>query len=429
MRSGFVAVGVSVLVNALASPPFVSLRVLSTDDVVRISVFAVIGVIVSAFVGAAGELQLKVDLERERLAVTLTCIGDAVVATDAEGRVTFLNPVAEHATGWKLDEAYKLPLETIFVIVNETTRATVPNPVRKVLEQGRIVGLANHTLLIRRDGSEIPIDDSAAPIRGANGIEGVVLVFRDITETKATQSALLRSEKLASVGRLASTIAHEINNPLESVSNLLYLVEKDPNLSATSKDYVASAQSELGRAAELTKQTLSFHKGTNFRTAVNVRECVESVLKIYASRARNNDVEVRNEVSTDIYVHVIRTQFRQLVSNFVTNAIDAMPQGGTFTVCGTVPGMGEDMTVELSFIDTGHGIAKDHLPRIFDPFFTTKADVGTGLGLWVTKTIVNDHDGHISVHSDTTAGGSGTTFIVTLPVTEPQAKAAGQSPS
>jgi signal transduction histidine kinase len=220
----------------------------------------------------------------------------------------------------------------VFNIVNEATRATVENPVRKVIASGRIVGLANHTVLIRKDGTELPIDDSAAPIMSGGRIEGVVLVFRDITEAKQSQAALMRSEKLASVGRLASTIAHEINNPLEAVSNLLYLLEQDPTMNAVSKERVESA-------------------------------------------VENDGIS----------------------------------------------------TVELCFADNGTGIDKADLKKIFEPFYTTKADVGTGLGLWLTKSIIGEHEGEVQVESDNTPGNSGTTFKVRLPGTIEAGHAAGEA--
>ena len=165
MTPGLVTVAESVLINLLATPPVWSLRVASQDDAIRIALFACAGCVVAAFVGATGELQQQLEQARSRLSTTLRSIGDAVIATDAQGKVTFMNSVAEQATGWRLEEATGCALETIFKIVNESTRLPAENPIRNVLERGIVMGLANHTVLLRRDGTEIPIDDSAAPIR------------------------------------------------------------------------------------------------------------------------------------------------------------------------------------------------------------------------------------------------------------------------
>lgn len=157
--------------------------------------------------------------EREReLAATLHSIGDGVIAADKDGRITRMNPVAERLTGWQQEEARGVRLPEVFNIINETTRAPVENPAVRVLREGVIVGLANHTLLVRRDGAEFPIADSGAPIRNAEGeTQGVVLVFRDDTERKEAQAQLLVSDRIASIGTLAAGVAHEINNPLAAV--------------------------------------------------------------------------------------------------------------------------------------------------------------------------------------------------------------------
>jgi PAS domain S-box-containing protein len=161
--------------------------------------------------------------------VTLTSIGDAVIATDKEGMVTFVNPIATQLTGTSFLQAKGRPIQEIFPIFHEYTHQVTENPVKKVLEQGRIVGLANHTALQHRDGTLTPIEDSAAPIRDDNGdMVGVVLVFRDATYQRKSQEVLRKAEKLAAAARLAATVAHEINNPLEAVGNLIYLAKATP---------------------------------------------------------------------------------------------------------------------------------------------------------------------------------------------------------
>ncbi len=161
----------------------------------------------------------------QQLRTTLESIGDGVITCDAAGRIQMMNPVARELTGWSQSEASGRPLEKVFHIVNEASRKTVETPVSKVKRLDRVVGVANHTVLVRKDGTELNIADSGAPIRDKNGeIIGIVLVFRDITMERKTQDALIANEKLAVAGRLAATIAHEIHNPLDSVSNLIYLM-------------------------------------------------------------------------------------------------------------------------------------------------------------------------------------------------------------
>src|SRR5208337_3795472 len=167
---------------------------------------------------ALKEREERLSDDKERLAVTLRSIGDAVIVTDVEGTITLINKVAEQQTGWAAHEAFGKHLSEVFNIINEKTRERCENPVDKVLETGMITGLANHTALIRKDGTEIIIEDSAAPIKDCNGATiGIVLVFRDVTEKRRIEDELLKMEKLQSVGLLAGGIAHDFNNILTSV--------------------------------------------------------------------------------------------------------------------------------------------------------------------------------------------------------------------
>jgi len=154
----------------------------------------------------------------------LHSIGDAAIATDAEGAITFMNPVAETLTGWTLPEARHKPLADAFRILNEQTHETVENPINKIRRLNRVVGLANHTILISKNGEEFAIDDSGSPIRDAAGeMTGIVLVFRDVTQQRNLEAALQSNERLAVAGRLSASIAHEIHNPLDTAGNLLFM--------------------------------------------------------------------------------------------------------------------------------------------------------------------------------------------------------------
>ncbi|HEX7287997.1 MAG TPA: CHASE3 domain-containing protein [Candidatus Angelobacter sp.] len=350
--------------------------------------------------------------EREAwLQTTLHSIGDAVIATDQNGKVKFLNAVAEQITGFASQEAGGRPIEDIFRIENEITRAPVENPVEKVLHSGKITGLANHTILIDRNGGEIPVEDSAAPIvDNAGKVLGVVLVFRDVTQQRRIQESARKAEKLAAAGRLAATIAHEINNPLEAVTNLLYLARTADSLAAA-QNYLASADRELSRVAHITRQTLGFYRDSTVPVTIKVSALLEDVLAVYESRMRTKQITIEKDYKDEAAINTLRGELVQIFSNLIANALDALPAGGHLRL-RTTPKRGG---VEFEIEDNGVGIPPDNLERIFDAFFTTKTDVGTGLGLWVVKDLVEKQGGTVAVSSCSGGTDRGTRFIVFIP--------------
>jgi PAS domain S-box-containing protein len=488
----------------------------------------------------------ETELQRDSLDTTLNSIGDAVMVCDAAGRITMLNPVAESLTGWTKPQAVGRPLPEVFRIVHEYTRETVENPVDKVRRLNSVVALENHTILIRRDGTEIPIDDSGAPIRNQDGsLSGVVLVFRnvaerrqaatlirqsqerlnsiyntsleyigilspegrvldcnraslefagntradvlgkffwdcpwftatpgmpeavyaairkaaageaqrqemalirpngevvnfdfslspafdaegnitylvpegrDISELKRAEQALLQSEKLAAVGRLATSIAHEINNPLESVTNLIYLARHDPTTPEIEK-YLNAADHELRRVSVIVSQTLRFHKQSSNPEPIQASELFATVLSIFEGRLRNLQIEVEAGHRTDEPVVCFAGDVRQVLNNLVANAIDAMDRKGRLLLRShaSTDWATNRKGITITVADTGAGISRDDLSHIFEPFFTTKGIGGTGLGLWVSKEVVARHQGRLNVRSCTTPGKSGTVFRFFLP--------------
>jgi PAS domain S-box-containing protein len=497
---------------------------------------------------AAFEQQLTdAETQRDSLRTTLESIGDGVIVCEPDGSIRMLNPAAETLTGWTQKEAAGTPFSKVFRIVHEETRVTVESPVEKVLRTGSVVALANHTSLIRKDESEIPIDDSGAPILDAKGeLSGVVLVFRsvlerrramrtlresrerlnsiyntsleyigilnpegivldcnraslafagnsrdevigqpfwngpwfrhtqgmieqmqaivkraaagqptrtelsltqpsgnviifdfsltpvfdtdskvlymvpearDISDLKRAESALIQSEKLAAVGRLAASIAHEINNPLEAVTNLLYLAQHAQSPESV-QSFVEAAERELRRVAIITNQTLRFHKQSTNPEEIYPSELIETVLSVHERRLKIGKItaELRQDPSGPIVCFA--GDVRQVLNNLISNSIEAMDgSGGRLLVRTHVSRNWE--TLQPGFIitvaDTGSGIPADKIRHIFDPFFTTKGSSGNGLGLWISKEIASRQGGSLQVRSCAREGASGTVFRFFLP--------------
>ncbi len=351
------------------------------------------------------------------LRTTLRSIGDAVIACDQDGRVVFMNLVAERLTGWTSAEAHDRSLSEVFRIVNATSRAVVESPVEKVRRLGIVVGLANHTVLLRRDNAEVHIDDSGAPILDERGaLIGVVLVFRDVTERRKAESALVRAEKLASAGRLSAAIAHEINNPLEALTNLLFLTKSGMDGSEM-RTYVEQAETEVARIAHITRQSLGFYRDDSALTVFSVASVVNQTVTFYLSRASHRNIMINTSLRSDLELLGSPGEMRQVLSNLLSNALDACESGGTIRV-----GIRKDKDDRSSKIgariviaDSGCGIDAIKIASIFEPFYTTKGSTGTGLGLWVTRQLVEKHGGSIRVRSTVRGHYRGTTFRIFFP--------------
>jgi PAS domain S-box-containing protein len=363
----------------------------------------------------------------QQLRTTLASIGDGVITCDVGGRIEMMNPVAQELTGWREDEAIGKPLESVFQIIHETTRKSAENPIAKVKRLKKIVGLANHTVLIRKDGTELHVADSGAPIRDKTGeIAGVVLVFRDVTLERRTQDALLANEKLVVAGRLAATIAHEIHNPLDSVSNLLYLMRHGAT-EEESKQFMAMAEQELARVTQISRAMLGLYRESKTPVQADLREMLLEILLLMERRINELGVTVHTDLPETISVDGFPAELRQVFTNLIANAAEAAGRGGEVRISITpqvAAGSGQtgvqvEAGATVKIADNGPGIPDEIQAQMFQPFFTTKGHNGTGLGLWVSRGIVNKHGGRISIESDTTESAHGTVvsvFLATKPV-------------
>ncbi len=358
-----------------------------------------------------------------RLAAIVESSDDAIVSKNLSGIIQSWNAAASRLFGYAPEEIIG---QSILVLIPPELHAEEAGIMAKLAAGQRIEHY--ETQRMHKNGQRLDLSLTISPVRDASGqVVGASKIARDISERKKTAEALRVGEQLASVGRMAATMAHEINNPLEAVVNLLYLAASDPSLPEASRRYLWAADQELTRVAHITKQTLGFYRESTTPQVTRVSEIFDSLLLLYAAKIRNKKLQVEISVPDDMEITVVRGELRQVLANLLQNSIDAVPPGGEIDVRVTrrhrEPGH-EDM-IQITIADNGSGIEEVDRGRIFEPFFTTKKDVGTGLGLWVCKGIVQRHGGRIRLRSSTTAGRSGTVFSVFLPVggTESQPRA------
>jgi two-component system, cell cycle sensor histidine kinase and response regulator CckA len=357
--------------------------------------------------------------ERQRLAITLRSIGDGVIATDAQARVTIVNRAAEAMTGWLETEAVGRPLSDVFCIYNELTGARVPDPVGRVLETGQVQGLANHTVLVSRQGGRYILADSAAPIVAESGeTVGVVLVFQDVTERHYLEEERAKVNKLESLGVLAGGIAHDFNNLLTGILGNIVLARSDVEDRVEVRDLLREAEQASLRAKGLTQQLLTFARGGEpVKRPVSLPALLQDATTF---ALRGSGVTPRFDLPPDVWpVQADPGQLAQVVQNLVINARDAMAGRGVVTVAAhnltltdaeSLPLL-QGPYVRVTVADEGHGIPGELKSRIFDPYFTTKQK-GSGLGLAVVYSVVVKHDGYVTVESEVDRGSS---FHVYLP--------------
>ncbi len=262
------------------------------------------------------------------------------------------------------------------------------------------------------------------PVFGADGrVQAITAASLEITAQKRAEQALVQSEKLAAVGRLAASIAHEINNPLESVTNLLFLARGASDLNVA-KQYINLADSELARVTQIATQTLRFHRQNSRPTPTRVYEVLDNVLALYQGRITNAGIKIKREYTDTSPIVCYADELRQVFANFISNAVDATASGGTIVLRkreSTHRPSGK-AGIRVTFADDGHGMSDETRKRIFEAFFTTKGNTGTGLGLWVSQGIVEKHGGTIRVRSSQSQKHHGTVFSLFLPYENPTSK-------
>jgi len=357
--------------------------------------------------------------EKEQLLTTLESIADGVIATDAGGRVTLMNPEAERLTGWSWTDAEGRLLHEVYPVMLDGDDELRRDLVQQVVDGGRVINPEGAALLVRPDGSERLLDELAAPIRAADDqIVGVVLVFRDETVQRRAEEQTLRSQKLEALGVLAGGIAHDFNNILTGVMGNVSLALRQLPDDTPAAERLDEAERALTRAKGLTQQLLTFARGGS--PVMRATPIAELVRESVSFALAGSDVGCKLDLPDDLWpVEVDEAQIGRVLQNLVLNAEEAMPAGGTIRarVTNRTMGPGNDHSlvegryVRISVEDHGVGIDSALLPRIFEPYFTTK-EHGSGLGLSVCYSIVNRHRGAMVVESEP---DDGTAFFVYLP--------------
>jgi PAS domain S-box-containing protein len=376
----------------------------------------------------------------QRLRATLTSIGEGVVVCDDDGRIELLNTAAQRLSGWTQAAASHRHMEMVFPLIDELTNEPVGPTQFTTAAQDRAVELSPRSaLLVRSDGSEFFVERGEAPIYDrAGSLTGSVTVISDVTERRRTQAALLASEKLAVAGRLAATIAHEIHNPLDSVVNLLYMIKQGTTLEER-EEFVDMAQSELARVTNISRAMLGMHRESRTPILLDISAIMHSVLILLERSITKAGIRVETALEPEAYASGYPAELRQVFTNLLTNAADASLSGTIINVTvynqtgassadeefATLPG------VIVQVTDQGTGIRPEIRDDLFRPFFTTKGEQGSGLGLWITKGIVEKHAGTISVESmlatEETPDIHGTTFTIFLPRGTAQAPTTGDT--
>ncbi|HLK06876.1 MAG TPA: ATP-binding protein [Candidatus Angelobacter sp.] len=356
-----------------------------------------------------GERRLRQSEARFRRLVEEANVG--FVIGDLAGNLTYLNPTMVNLLGYSAEE-----VDAGLVRWSDLTPPEYVEVDARAVQELRQFGVAQpyEKAYIAKDGRKIPLLVGAAMLAETEGRSQEVAAFTaDLSELKRAEGALRQTEKLAVVGRLASSIAHEINNPLEAVTNLLYLIASE-DLPETLTKYVRMAQQELARVANITTQTLRFHRQSTNPKMASLSQILDGVLTLFHGRLRNADITVDKQFGNASPVMSYEGDLRQVFTNLLSNAIDATPPGGKIIV------RERDVTdwrsgkrgVRVTIADTGHGMSAETRKMIFDPFFTTKGITGTGLGLWVSAEILNKHGATIRVRSSRKQPGQGTVFSI-----------------
>jgi len=353
--------------------------------------------------------QKQIQELQAQLAAIVESSDDAIVSKDLNGMIRSWNNAAQRMFGYTPDEIIG---KSILLLIPEELHPQEDFILAKLRAGKRIEHF--ETVRVRKSGERFEVSVTISPLFDSGGnVIGASKVAREISERRRLEHQLIQSEKLAVTGRMAASIAHEINNPLTSVLNLIYLARTSESLSSASP-YMKTAEAELERVSHIARQTLGYYRDSGAPVTVLFHELIENVIAVYQGKLRAARITVDCRFEDHPPITASRGELIQVLSNLLANAIDAMPKGGLLQI--RVRGSSEPAGVLVSIQDDGKGIPREHLDRVFEPFFTTKGSLGTGIGLWVVKQIIERDGGRITLTSSTESKTTGTTVLIFLPL-------------
>lgn len=363
--------------------------------------------------GAASGIQPEAEQDHRQflLAAIVESSDDAIISKSLNGIITSWNRAAEQIFGYTSEEMVG---QSILRVIPEDLHAEEGEILRKLQAGQRIEHY--ETVRVTKSGERIDVSLTISPVRDASGkVIGASKISQDISKRKQMERVLLQAEKVAAVGRMAATIAHEINNPLEAVLNLVFLARSSASASEEVRRYLETAEREIERVSRIAKQTLAYYRDTDTTVELSIENLLDEVLFLYETKLRALSIRVEKQFAAARDIQVAKGELIQIFSNLIANAIDAMPQGGVLSLTVREVAREGREGIEIVVQDNGCGIEQESISRIFEPFFTTKKDMGNGIGLWIAKQFVDTHHGHIEVESSTRQGTAGTRFSVFMP--------------
>jgi PAS domain S-box-containing protein len=354
----------------------------------------------------------QAELALLRMAAIVESSDDAIISKDLNGVVTTWNDAARRIFGYQPEEIIGRPITLLMPPECLNDEDLI---ISKIKSGERISHF--QTVRVAKDGRRIEVSLTVSPVKDQRGtVVGAAKIVRDVTSQKQMEAALHTSERLASVGRLAATVAHEINNPLEAVTNLIYIAKGHAEASEEIKNCLDAADEELRRVAHLTQQTLGFYRDTSKPALLDISQILEVVLNIYRRKCESKGLTIEQQIESNLTITAVGGEVKQVLSNLLSNASDASTAGGKIRIrarSGLSLRSG-GRGIRVTFADSGVGISNEDNEKVFAAFFTTKAAVGTGLGLWITKELLDKRGGRIRFRSST-AEPSGTVMSFYLP--------------